>query len=157
MLCDFANHFPQYYADHISESGCFHPEIHRDEAELPALLADLTSDNPCANVIKIQAPQIAWTYTTQHIYLWTAASGAGDMWTGQCFALRYDTRHALALAQAGDSEVVACETRLARQHMLHSRDSGFQCGGQSSTCKRHSHVHFHVQVTVQVHYCIVNL
>ena len=27
------------------------------------------------------------------------------MWTGQCFALRYDTRHALALAQAGDSEV----------------------------------------------------
>ena len=53
LLCDFANHFPQYYADHISESGCFHPEIHRDEAELPALPADLTSDNPCADVIKI--------------------------------------------------------------------------------------------------------
>ena len=61
-----------------------------------------------------------------------AASG-GDMWTGQCFALRYDTRHALALAQAGDSEVIACETRLARQHMLHSRVPSCQCGGQSCT------------------------
>ena len=55
------------------------------------------------------------------------------MWTGQCFALRYDTRHALALAQAGDSEVIACETRLARQHMLHLRVSSCQCGGQSCT------------------------